>query len=115
MCGNSFRSFLDFKSRWADYKNATGISGDDIITQLMECCCESIRRDHHRTFSRADGDAVSAVTEVQRLQELKQLAVRKKNKAVNRVKLATLRQDKGEPVRKFTGRVHSLAESVSTW
>ena len=105
----SDEDWVYFTSRWADYKKATGISGDDVITQLMECCCESIRRDHHRTFSRADGDEGSAVTEVVRLQELKQLAVRKKNKAVNRVKLGTLRQDKGEPVRKFTGRVRSLA------
>ena len=92
-----------FKSRWTDYKKATGISGEDIIIQLMECCCESIRRDHHRTFSKPEGDIVSGVTEQQRLQELKQLAVRKKNKAVNRVKLGTLKQDKGEPVRKFFG------------
>ena len=33
----------------------------------------------------------------------------KRNKAVNRVKLSTLKQDKGEPVRKFAGRVRSLA------
>ena len=98
-----------FKSRWNDYKKATGITGDDIITQLMECCCDSIRRDHHRTFSKAEGESVPAITEEARLKELKQLAVRKKNKAVNRVKVGTLRQDKGEPVRKFSGRVPSLA------
>ena len=33
----------------------------------------------------------------------------KKNKAVNRVKVGTLRQNKGKPVRKFFGRVRSLA------
>lgn len=33
----------------------------------------------------------------------------KRNKAVNRVKLGILRQDKVEPVRKFAGRVRSLA------
>ena len=64
-----------FKSRWTDYKKATGISGEDIIIQLMECCCESIRRDHHRTFSKPEGDIVSGVTEQKRLKELKQLAV----------------------------------------
>ena len=105
----SDEDWVYFKARWVDYKKATGISGTDIITQLMECCCEGIRRDHHRTFSRAEGDESSAVTETARLQELKQLAVRKKNKAVNRVKLGTLKQDKGEPVRKFSGRVRSLA------
>ena len=42
------------------------------------------------------------------MKKLKQLAVRKKNKAVNRVKLGTLKQDKGDPIRKFTGRIRSL-------
>ena len=105
----SDEDWLYFTARWAEYKKATGLSGDDIITQLMECCHENIRRDHHRTFSRAVGEEDLGVTEEQRLQELKQLAVRKKNKAVNRVKLGTLRQDKGEPIRKFAGRVRSLA------
>ena len=41
--------------------------------------------------------------------ELKQIVVCKRNKAVNRVKLSTLKQVKGEPVRKFAGRVRSLA------
>ena len=105
----SDEDWVYFKARWAEYKKATGINTeDDIITQLMECCCESVRRDHHRTFSRADDDS-TPVTEQIRLKELKQLAVRKKNKAVNRVKLGTIRQDKGEPVRKFAGRVRSLA------
>ena len=105
----SDEDWMYFTSRWAEYKKATGLSGDDIITQLMECCHESIRRDYHRTFSRAVGEDDQVVTEAQRLQELKQLAVRKKNKAVNRVKLGTLKQDKGEPIRKFAGRVKSLA------
>ena len=42
------------------------------------------------TFSKAEGDSGRAVTEEERLNELKQLAVRKKNKAVNRVKVGTL-------------------------
>ena len=96
-----------FTTRWEQYKKATGLKGDDIITQLLECCTEQLRRDHHRTFSGANGAA--AVTEASVTAELKQIAVCKRNKAVNRVKLGTLRQDKGEPVRKFAGRVRSLA------
>ena len=46
------------------------------------------------------------------LAQLKQIAVCKRNLAVSRVKLGTLKQDRGEPVRKFTGCVKSLA-SVS--
>ena len=81
----SDEDWVYFKSRWKEYKKATGITGDDIIIQLMECCCDSIRRDHHRTFSKAEGESATAVTEEERLKELKQLAVRKKNKAVNMV------------------------------
>ena len=35
--------------------------------------------------------------------------MRIKNRAVNRVKLNTLKQDKGEPIRRFAGRIRSLA------
>ena len=98
-----------FEARWKDYKKATGIVGGDIITQLLECCCEQLRRDHHRNYSQAAGDQAEAPTEERLLKEVKQLAVRKKNKAVNRVALGTLKQDKGEPVRKFAGRIRSLA------
>ena len=72
----------------------------------MECCTEPLRRDHHRTYS---GARAAAATETVILAELKQIAVCKRNKAVNRVKLSSLRQDKGEPIRKFAGRVRSLA------
>ena len=75
--------------------------------QLMECCCEQLRRDHLRTYPKTESG--TPVTEETRLSELKQLAVRQKNRLVNRVKLGTLKQDKGEPVRKFAGRIRSLA------
>ena len=100
-----------FLSRWDDYKLSTSLKGGEIVLQLMECCCEQLRRDHHRTYPKT---GVGTVTEETRLSELKQLAVRQKNRMVNRVKLGTLKQDKGEPVRKFYGRVHSLA-SVSEY
>ena len=100
-----------FLSRWEEYKLATALTGDDVVIQLMECCCEQLRREHHRTFPKGDG---GAVTETKKLEQLKQLCVRKKNRAVNRVKLGTMKQDKGEPVRKFAGRVMSL-DNVSEY
>ena len=51
----------------------------------------------------------AGATEESCLKELKQIAVRKRNKAVNRVKLISIKQDRGEPVRKFAGRICSLA------
>lgn len=101
-----------FKSRWDQYKKATSLTGEDLVTQLLECCSESLRRDHHRTFSGAN--AAADITEDTVLAELKTIAVCKRNRAVNRVKLGTLKQDRGEPVRKFAGRVRSLA-SVSEY
>ena len=34
----SDEDWVYFKSRWNDYKKATGITGDDIITQLALYC-----------------------------------------------------------------------------
>ena len=93
-----------FTSRWTQYKKATGLTGEDIVTQLLECCNEQLRRDHHRTFGTTETNDEKDV-----LAQLKQIAVTKRNIAVNRVKLGTLKQDRGEPVRKFAGRVKSLA------
>ena len=97
-----------FVARWKSYKKATKLTGDYIVIQLMECCSDSIRRDHHRTYSGLeDGRDEETV-----LGELKKIAVKKRNKAVNRVKLGDLKQERGEPIRRFAGRMRSLA-SVS--
>ena len=40
-----------FKARWTQYKQATGLKGEAVVTHLLECCTEPLRRDHHRTFS----------------------------------------------------------------
>ena len=93
-----------FLSRWEAYKKATSLEGEDIVLQLLECCCEELRRDHHRNYP-----SQTSATETSLLSEIKQIAVRAKNRAVNRVKLNTLRQDKGEPIRRFAGRIRSLA------
>ena len=100
----SDEDWMYFLSRWEAYKKATCLQGEDIVLQLMECCCEQLRRDHHRNYP-----SQTSVTESSLLSEIKQIAVRAKNRAVNRVKLNTLKQDKGEPIRKFAGRCRSLA------
>ena len=93
-----------FLSRWKSYKKSTNLSGEDIVLQLLECCCEELRRNHHRNFP-----AEQKLTEDMLLAQIKKIAVRVKNRAVNRVKLNTLKQDKGEPIRRFAGRIRSLA------
>ena len=36
-----------FESRWKHYKKACGLTAEDTVTQLLECCNEGLRRDHH--------------------------------------------------------------------
>ena len=99
-----------FLNRWTSYKKATNLEGEDITLQLMECCCDQLRKDHYRNFP----STTSLSTEETILSQLKQLAVRAKNRAVNRFKLNSLHQDKGEPIRRFAGRIRGLA-SVSEY
>ena len=94
-----------FKARFDQYKKATGLEGEQVVTQLLECCSEAVRVDHHRTYSGLNGTRDEKTV----LKELRSIAVKKQNIAVNRIKLTSLQQDRGESVRKFAGRVRSLA------
>ena len=60
-----------FKSRWKEYKKATNLKGEDIISQLMECCTEQLRRDHHKTYLTAE--QTDAAREDTRLESLRRL------------------------------------------
>ena len=94
-----------FVARFDQYKRTCGLVAErKIVDQLLECCSDTVRRDHHRTYS-----GLGQQGEEEVLKQLKKIAVRKQNIAVNRVNLGTLKQDPGEPVRKFAGRVRSLA------
>ena len=64
-----------FLSRWEAYKKATSLEGEDIVLQLLECCCEELRRDHHRNYP-----SQTSATETSLLSEIKQIAVRAKNR-----------------------------------
>ena len=86
-----------FLSRWEHYKIATKLTGGEaVVIQLMECAVEQLRRDQYRTYGKAD----DPVTEQDILAQFKALAVKKKNNTVNRHKLSSMKQEKGEPVRK---------------
>ena len=84
-----------------------GLEGEDNELELLECCSEPLRRDHHTHFA----SKRASVSEAKVLKEIQQLSVMAKNKTVNRAKLHSLKQGKEEPVREFVGRVHSLAST----
>ena len=61
---------------------------------MMDCCSEDLQKDPE---------------EEELLKQLHSLTVRRKNISVLRKNLHSLRQDKGEPVRKFSGGIRALA------
>ena len=46
-----------FQQRWSEYKQATHLSGTDIIFQLLECCSDPLRKDLTRTFGALTGSS----------------------------------------------------------
>ena len=100
----SDEEWLYFTARWTEYKEATGIVGAELLAQLKECMEEGVRRDHHRQYS-----GVTAGTEAELLQQIRDVVVRKRNRTVTRRNLHELKQQHEEPIRKFTGHVRSLA------
>ena len=93
-----------FVQRWEDYKQATKLTGDEIIFQLLECCEESLRKDLTRTHGRLNTETETSV-----LSFIKTLAVRPENVLVARVQLQSMVQDHSEPVRSYAARLRSQA------
>ena len=58
------------------------------MLELMDCCCEQVRRDHYRIYTSAG----AGETESEVLDELKDLSVMARNMVVNRVKLTNMKQ-----------------------
>ena len=71
------------------------LEGEDNELELLECCSEPLRRDHHTRFASKRG----RVREAELLKEIWQISVMAKNKTVNRAKLHSLKQGKEEPDR----------------
>ena len=93
-----------FLTRWETYKTACGLKDDDVTGQLMECMLEGVREDHYRQFGGAKVESGEVL-----LEQVKQVAVPKSNRAVQRDSLNSVRQERGEGVRKFCGRIRAVA------
>ena len=103
--GGTSEEWTYFLTRWSEYEKATGITGDDCIIQLLECCDEPLRKD----LTRSAGGSLTTKTVDQVLAAIKQLAVREENAMVARVALHNMSQDRDEPVRSFCARVKGQA------
>ena len=100
----SSEDFVYTQQRWAEYKQACKLTGEDIVFQLLECCEEPLRKD----LTRLHGSLISR-SEEDVLKKIKTLAVRQENVMVARVQLHVMTQDRDEPVRTFAARLKGQA------
>lgn len=94
-----------FLVRWNEYKIATNLQGQQILTQLIECADEDLRKDLNRAYGTLIND-----TEENALMKIKSLAVKLENVLVARVQLHNLKQDRDETVRAFAARLRGQAK-----
>lgn len=94
-----------FISRWNDYVQATKITGQEKVIQLLECCEETLRKDLTQS---AGGSLINKPVETV-IAAIKTLAVREENVMVARVTLHNMRQDRDETVRSFGARLRGQA------
>ena len=94
-----------FLSRWEAYKKTLKVTTEEqFVAHLLACTSDTVRRDHFRRFH---GEGEQTVKNI--LKQLKEVATKCQNVAVTRMQLGALKQEAAEPVRRFAGRVKSLA------
>ena len=98
-------AWRDFESQWLRYKRSTGLTGDDIIDQLISCCSDSLRMN----INSDAGSDINTMTEKQILQAMQLIAVRKTNPMVHRNQLRDMKQGEDEAFRNFVSRLKEAA------
>ena len=96
-----------FITRWNEYKTGTKLTGSDVVTQLLECCEEDLRKD----LTRAAGKSLVGSDEKDVLAAMRALAVRAENTMVARVALSNMQQEHDEPIRSFHARMKGQADT----
>ncbi len=67
-----------FLTRWGEYHKGTRLTGEDIMTHLLECCDEGLRKD----LTNAAGKSLAGEEEKTVLEAMKALAVHGENTMV---------------------------------
>ena len=94
-----------FESGCKDYVDATKITGQDKVVQLLEWCDEQLQKD----LTRSAGGSLTSKTEQEILSAMKKLAVHEENTMVAVVTLHNMCQDREETVQSFHARLHGQA------
>ena len=87
----------------------TGIVGDQLITQLIECCDDDLQFDLHRSV----GPDLSNKTEAAVLGEIKRFAVEEENTLIARNTLRGMTQNEDEDIRHFAARIKGQANTCN--
>ena len=101
---NDWALFLD---SWKRYKRLVRVTGaEEVAMELRECCSTDVNK---LLFQFVGPDALDRATEEELLSHVKAVAVKGVHKEVHRLKFTSLRQQDGEPVTQYVGRLKAQA------
>ena len=95
----------DFENQWARYKRASGVSGQDVVDDLVLCLSDALRLEVTSEL----GEGFESVKEEDLLAAIKRMAVLVSNPMVHRNQMRDHRQGESENVRGFIARVREAA------
>ena len=97
--------WLNFENQWARYKRASGVSGQDVVDDLVLCLSDALRLEVTSEL----GEGFESVKEEDLLAAIKRMAVLVSNPKVHRNQIRDHRQGESENVRGFVARVREAA------
>ena len=102
----SMQEWAYFTRCWSVYKKSTGISGDMLKSELLECCDEQLDMDIHRIHPDIDTKEEKDI-----LAAIKDRAVITENPVVAQVNLMNMKQGPNEKVRAWLARLKGQANT----
>ena len=95
----------DFENQWARYKRSSGVSGQDIVDDLVLCMSDELRLE----ITSELGDSLEAISEKDLMEAIKRMAVLVSNPMVHRNQMKDHRQGESEKIRSFVARLREAA------
>ena len=92
-----------FLTKWKLYVTSSGLTGEELVSQLWNCPSETLQRQMH-DLGRRDMSS-----EAELLQAIKKLAVKKHNNVVKVIEFLAVSQTEGEKVSSLSSRISGRA------
>ena len=102
----SMQEWTYFLRRWDTYKKSTGITGDTMKSELMECCDEKLDMDIHRIHPNIHNKNENLI-----LEAIKDRAVITENPVVAQVTLMSMKQGPNEKIRAWVANLKGQANT----